>query len=92
MDGAKGTITAIYSIYSKYVNTDPSRSSYETYQLTPCRFEDILPEYYGAADYAEKEAIVAEWAKPVSEGGVIPDSSFARPQTINEEDDGSNSN
>lgn len=92
MDGAKGTITAIYSIYSKYVNTDPTRSSYETYQLTPCRFEDILPEYYGAADYAEKEAIVAEWAKPVSEGGVIPDSSFARPQTINEEDDGSNSN
>ena len=92
MDGAKGTITAIYSIYSKYVNTDPSRSSYETYQLTPCRFEDILPEYYGAADYAEKEAIVAEWAKPVSEGGVIPDSSFARPQTINEEDDGSNNN
>ena len=90
MDGARGTITAIYTIYSKQVKSGSS-SSYETYQLNPCRFEDILPEYYGAADYAEKEAIMAKWAKPVSEGGVIPDSSFARPQTINEEDDGSNS-
>lgn len=85
MDGAKGKIVAIYSIYSKDVDR-----GYETYQLTPCRFQDILPEYYGAADYAEKEAIVAEWAKPVSEGGVIPESSFARPQTILEEDDGAN--
>ena len=88
MDGTKGTITAIYTIYSKMVKA--TGSSYETYQLNPCRFQDILPEYYGAADYAQKEAKVAEWAKPVSEGGVIPDSSFARPQTINEEDDGSN--
>ena len=88
MDGTKGTITAIYTIYSKMVKA--TGSSYETYQLNPCRFQDILPEYYGAADYAQKEAKVAEWAKPVSEGGVIPDSSFARPQTINEEADGSN--
>ena len=84
MDGAKGTITAIYSIYSKQVKT--SGASYEAYQLTPCRFEDILPEYYGAEDYAEKEAIMAEWAKPVSEGGYIPDSSFSRPLSLNEDE------
>lgn len=85
MDGAKGSIMAIYSIYSKYVNA--TGSSYETYQLTPCRFQDLLPEYYGAEDYPIKEAKVAEWAKPVSEGGVIPDSSYDRPQTINEDDE-----
>ncbi len=81
MDKVRGTITAIYSIYSKDVDR-----GYETYQLTPCRFEDILPEYYGAADYAEKEKRVAEWAKPVSEGGVIPDSSFTRPASLNEDE------
>ncbi len=80
MDGAKGKITAIYSIYAK------KDGDFVTYQLTPCRFEDILPEYYGAADYAEKEKRVAEWAKPVSEGGVIPDSSFTRPESLNEDD------
>ena len=84
MDGAKGTITAIYSIYSKKVQT--SGSSYETYQLTPCRFQDILPEYYGAPNYAANEAIVAEWAKSVSEGGMIPDSSFTRPASLNEDE------
>ena len=83
MDGAKGTITAIYSIYSKMVKN--SGSSYEAYQLTPCRFQDLLPEYYGE-NYAEKEAIVAKWAKSVSEGGVIPDSSFSRPQSLNEDE------
>ena len=84
MDGAKGTITAIYTIYSKQVKD--SGSSYETYQLNPCRFGDILPEYYGAPDYAEKEAIMAEWAKPVSQGGKIPDSSFSRPESLNEDE------
>ena len=84
MDGAKGTITAIYTIYSKQVKD--SGSSYETYQLNPCRFGDILPEYYGADDYAEKEAIMAEWAKPVSQGGKIPDSSFSRPESLNEDE------
>ena len=84
MDGAKGTMLAIYSIYSKQVNT--SGSSYEAYQLSPCRFQDILPEYYGAEDYAEKEAKVAQWAKPVSEGGMIPDSSFTRPASLNEDE------
>ena len=84
MDGAKGSITAIYSIYSKKVNA--TGTSYEAYQLTPCRFQDILPEYYGAADYAAKEAKVAQWAKPVSEGGVIPNSSFTRPQSLNEDE------
>ena len=84
MDGATGNITAIYSIYSKMVKA--TGSSYETYQLTPCRFQDILPEYYGAPNYAANEAIVAEWAKPVSEGGMIPDSSFTRPASLNEDE------
>ena len=83
MDGAKGTITAIYTIYSKQVKN--SGSSYEAYQLNPCRFQDILPEYYGADDYAAKEAIMAEWAKPISEGGTIPDTSFSRPKSLNED-------
>lgn len=83
-DGAKGSITAIYSIYSKQVKT--SGASYEAYQLTPCRFQDILPEYYGAANYAEEEAKVAAWAKSVSDGGMIPDSSFKRPASLNEDE------
>lgn len=80
-DGITGDILGIYAIYSKTTS-----QGYEAYQLTPCRFDDIFPDYY--ENITEEEADDMErWATTrVSDGGVIPDDSFYLPTTMNEDD------
>lgn len=80
-----GDILGIYAIYSKTVNTNPEHS-YEAYQVTPCRFDDIFPTYYEKIT-DEEAAEMEAWATTrVSDGGVIPDDSFYLPTTMNEDD------
>lgn len=84
-DGATGSILAIYSIYSKQSTYQGGDRDYAAYQLTPCRFGDILPEYYSKMT-EEDEKEMAQWALPVSQGGAIDDLSFELPQSITEDD------
>ena len=84
-DGAVGSILAIYSIYSKQSTYQGGDRDYAAYQLTPCRFDDILPEYYEQLT-PEDEAEMAKWALPVSQGGAIDDLSFEYPQSMLEDE------
>ena len=99
-NGAKGSLLAIYSIYATRSDYSGSSSDYATYQLTPCRFEDMLPEYYSSMT-AEDEAKMAAWAScpdpraldtqyskftDYDEKGEIPLDSFYLPQTQDDDD------
>ena len=95
-NGATGSILGIYAIYSTESDYTGGSRDYANYQLTPFRFEDILPEYYSAMT-AEDEAEMAAWASTsdkkaltdkkygryadYDEKGQIPYESFYLPQT-----------
>lgn len=73
-NGAVGSVLGIYSIYAQ--NSNYTEDDFATYQLTPFRFEDILPEYYGAMT-AEDEAEMAAWAS-TSDEKALTDENYGR--------------
>jgi hypothetical protein len=80
-DGAKGSVLAIYAIYShSYKFTETSRDQSGAFQLSVCRFEDFLPEYYNSLteeDLAAREAWI---------DANTPEDSIALPQTLKDDD------
>lgn len=80
-DGAKGSVLAIYAIYSHSYNfNETSRDQSGAFQLSVCRFQDFLPEYYNSLtdeQLAEREA----WIEANT-----PEDSIALPQTLKDDD------
>lgn len=82
-NGTKGSITGIYAIYSQTSSYTGGSTDYATYQLSPCKFEDILPEYYGAADYETVELpLMAKW-----ESEQMPEDSESYRLPLTQDDD-----
>lgn len=83
-DGAKGSVLAIYAIYSHSYNfskTDTDQSG--AFQLSVNRFEDFLPEFYGSTK-AEDVAKMEAWKKWIEEN--TPAESIELPQTLKDSD------
>ena len=80
-DGATGSVLAIYAIYSHSYNfSETSRDQSAAFQLSTCRFEDFLPEYYNSLteeDIAAREAWI---------DANTPEDSIALPQTLKDDD------
>ena len=80
-DGAKGSVLAIYAIYSHSYNFSKTTTDQSgAFQLTTCRFQDFLPEYYSsltAEQLAEREAWI---------DANTPAESIDLPQTLKDDD------
>ena len=80
-NGAQGSLLAIYAIYSHSYNFSKTTTDQSgAFQLTTCRFDDFLPEYYNnltEADKAAREAWIAE---------NTPQESIDLPQTLKDDD------
>ena len=80
-NGATGSVLAIYAIYSHSYNfSETSRDQSAAFQLSTCRFQDFLPEYYNSLteeDLAEREAWI---------DANTPEDSIALPQTLKDDD------
>ena len=83
-DGAKGSVLAIYAIYSHSYNfskTDTDQAG--AFQLTTNRFQDFLPEFYGATDEASVAKMEA-WKQWIEDN--TPAESIDLPQTLKDDD------
>ena len=80
-DGATGSLLAIYAIYSHSYNfNQTTKDQSGAFQLSVCRFEDFLPEYYNSLteeDLAAREAWI---------DANTPEDSIALPQTLKDDD------
>ena len=80
-DGAQGSLLAIYAIYSHSYNFNNTSSDQSgAFQLTTCRFEDFLPEYYSSLT-AEQKAAREAWVEANT-----PAESIDLPQTLKDDD------
>ena len=79
-DGATGSVRAIYAIYSHSYNFSKTSDQSGAFQLTTCRFQDFLPEYYGSLT-DEQIAAREAWIEANT-----PQSSIDLPQTLKDDD------
>lgn len=79
-DGAKGSILAIYAIYSHSYNFSKTGDQSGAFQLSTCRFQDFLPEYYSSLT-AEQLAAREAWVEANT-----PQESIDLPQTLKDDD------
>lgn len=80
-DGAKGSLLAIYAIYSHSYNfSEESRDQSGAFQLTTARIEDFLPEYYSSLT-PEQLAAREAWVEANT-----PQESIDLPQTLKDDD------
>lgn len=80
-DGAKGSVLAIYAIYSHSYNfNETSRDQSGAFQLTTPRMEDFLPEYYSSLT-PEQLAAREAWIETNT-----PQESIDLPQTLKDDD------
>lgn len=80
-DGAKGSVLAIYAIYSHSYNFgEESRDQSGAFQLTTCRMQDFLPEYYSSLT-PEQLAAREAWIEANT-----PQESIDLPQTLKDDD------
>ena len=80
-DGAKGSLLAIYAIYSHSYNfSQTTKDQSGAFQLTASRFQDFLPEYYNSLTEEQLEARQA-WVEANT-----PQESIDLPQTLKDDD------
>ena len=80
-DGAQGSILAIYTIYSHSYNfSQTTKDQSGAFQLTTCRFQDFLPEYYNSLT-DEQLAAREAWIEANT-----PKESIELPQTLKDDD------
>ena len=80
-DGAQGSILAIYAIYSHSYNfSQTTKDQSGAFQLTTCRFQDFLPEYYNSLT-DEQLAAREAWIEANT-----PKESIELPQTLKDDD------
>ncbi len=80
-DGAQGSILAIYAIYSHSYNfSQTTKDQSGAFQLTTCRFQDFLPEYYNSLTDDQLAAREA-WIEANT-----PKESIELPQTLKDDD------
>ena len=83
-NGATGSVLAIYAIYSHSYNfTKTTTDQSGAFQISACRFQDFLPEYYGATD-AESVAAREAWEAWTEVN--TPQDSIDLPQTLKDDD------
>ena len=80
-NGSTGSVLAIYAIYSHSYNfNESSRDQSGAFQLTTCRFQDFLPEYYNSLSSSQLAAREA-WIDANT-----PQESIVLPQTLKDDD------
>lgn len=80
-NGAQGSLLAIYAIYSHSYNFSKTTTDQSgAFQLTTCRFDDFLPEYYGSLT-EEQIAARKAWIEENT-----PAESIDLPQTLKDDD------
>ena len=79
-DGATGSVLAIYAIYSHSYNFSKTNDQSAAFQLSTCRFQDFLPEYYNSLT----DDKLAAWESWIDAN--TPEDSVALPQTLKDDD------
>jgi hypothetical protein len=79
-NGATGSVLAIYTIYSHSYNFSKTGDQSAAFQISACRFDDFLPEYYSTLN-GDK---LADWESWIDAN--TPQDSIDLPQTLKDDD------